>query len=64
MKRKTNDLIKVHGRGKCHICGMPKAEPGKGICSYPHAMLPVAPAVEGEPGGFWSWERPTDPSGE
>lgn len=53
------ELRKIHGDGKCHICGKPRAEQGSDFCSYPHGMLPVAPAIAEHPEGFWTWEIPS-----
>lgn len=51
------ELIRIHGEGLCHICGKPKIEEGSDICSYPHAMLPLAPSDPNNPDGFWTWGR-------
>ena len=53
-------LIRVHGRGKCHICGKPKAEgvDENSVCSYPHGMLPVKPVDEDHDDGFWEFGVP------
>ncbi len=53
---RQQQLLEVHGSGKCHICGKPKVEEGLSICSYPHGMLPIKPVDENHPNGFWSWE--------
>lgn len=50
-----DDLLAVHGDGNCHICGQPRIAEGLGICSYPHARLPVKPVDSGSPAGFWEW---------
>jgi len=53
-------LVEIHGSGNCHICGEPKVKEGKGICSYPHRMLPdeeVSP-------GMWSWRPLPSPPQE
>ncbi len=55
-------LRKVHGRGKCHICGKPKAGEGSPTCSYPHGRLPGRPIDPAKPEGFWSWDRPESAS--
>ena len=56
-------LTDIHGKGSCHICGFPKAKPGSPICSYPHAMWPVAPVSLNETGGgFWTWKDSDDES--
>lgn len=54
-------LLALHGKGNCHICGMPKAGEGSLTCSYPHAMLPDKPIKGAD--GMWSWVTPRQGSG-
>lgn len=55
------DLLKIHGHARCHICGEPKAGPGKDICSYPHGMMPERAADPEHPTeGFWTWKKPDE----
>jgi hypothetical protein len=59
MKQKDLEkLRRIHGRGRCHVCGKLKYEKvGKSsICSYPHGMLPVKPVVKEHEDGFWEWK--------
>jgi hypothetical protein len=54
----TAALRLIHGTELCHICGLPKAEEGRSICSYPHAMVPVKAVDLDHPEGFWTWSEP------
>jgi hypothetical protein len=51
-------LLKAHGDGLCHICGLPKITMGSPICSYPHARIPERAVDDSNPDGFWSWVFP------
>lgn len=57
MNQTTAALRLIHGTEICHICGLPKAEEGRSICSYPHAMVPVKAVDQNHPEGFWTWEH-------
>lgn len=58
MSPPVNDLLKIHGHGKCHICRMPKAGRGSDFCSYPHGMVPEKAVDPEHPEGFWTWKQP------